>query len=165
MRYNGPVKRRRDELYLVDCAVTGSSAGTAKDPKCSLQRIFEYNIFPVMRSLVAPEGNYAGYQPVFQGDGAGPHVEKAFLDFMRSSMEREGWAWEPQAAQMPHINVLDLAVFPCISKRHCTLARQKGGLHVLKEDEIWEASLEVWQKLPNCKIARGFALSYRISDK
>ena len=37
MRMTGPVKRRRDDLYLVDCAVTGSSDGTSKDPKCSLQ--------------------------------------------------------------------------------------------------------------------------------
>ena len=66
---------------------------------------------------------------------------------------------------MPHLNVLDLAVFPCISKRHCSLSRQKGGLHVLSEDEIWKASLEVWQNLPNCKIARSYVLSYRLAQK
>lgn len=36
MRQTGPVKRKKDDLYLVDCAVTGSSEGTASDPKCSL---------------------------------------------------------------------------------------------------------------------------------
>ena len=36
MRQMGPVKRRRDDLYLMDCAVTGSSEGTAKDLKCYL---------------------------------------------------------------------------------------------------------------------------------
>ena len=66
---------------------------------------------------------------------------------------------------MPHSNVLDLAVFPCISQRHCAVARKKGGMHVLKENEIWEASLDVWQSLPNCKIANGYALSYRIAQK
>ena len=110
-------------------------------------------------------GKYEGYKPVCQGDGAGPHVETSFLNYIRTSCEREGWAWEPQAAQMPHINVLDLAVFPCISKRHCSLSRKKGGLHVLKENEIWETALEVWKQLPNCKIARGYALSYRIAQK
>ena len=60
---------------------------------------------------------------------------------------------------MPHINVLDLAVFPCISRRHCSLACKLGGLHVLKEDEIWEQWLEVWKNLPNCKIANGYVLS------
>ena len=29
---------------------------------------------------------------------------------------------------MLHINFLDLVSFPCISKRHCSVARQKDGL-------------------------------------
>ena len=66
---------------------------------------------------------------------------------------------------MPHINVLDLAVFPCISRRHTALARKRGGLHVLSEDEVWEAAVEVWDNLPNCKIAHGYVLSYRIAQK
>ena len=161
----GPVKRRQDDLYLVDCAITGSSDGTSKDPKCSLQRIFKHNIFPSVRSLVGSGGKFEGYKPVCTGDSAGPHVKKDFLEFIRTSCEREGWAWEPQVAQIPHNNVLDLAVSPCISRRHSALARQKGCLHVLKEDEIWKAALEVWQKLPNCKIASGYVLSYRIAKK
>jgi len=114
----------------VDCAVTGSSDGTSKDPKFSLQRVFEHNIFPVVAKLIAPGGKYEGYQPIGTGDCAGPHVEQKFLDFLREACAREGWIWEPQAAQMPHINVLDLAVFPCISRRHTALARKRGGLHV-----------------------------------
>ena len=118
-----------------------------------------------MKKLVGEGGMYEGYKPVCTGDGAGPHVEAAFLSFIQDSCEREGWAWEPQAAQMPHINVLDLAVFPCISRRHCAVARARGGLHCLKENEIWEAALEVWDQLPNCKIARGYVLSHRIAKK
>jgi len=38
-RQTGSVKRRRDDLYLVNCAVTGSNDGTAKDPKCCLKNI------------------------------------------------------------------------------------------------------------------------------
>ena len=136
VRQTGPIKRKKDDLYLVDCAVIGSNDGTSKDPKCSLQRIFEYNIFPAVKKLVGPGGKYEGYTPVCQGDGAGPHVEAQFLHFIRESCEREGWVWEPQAAQMPHVNVLDLSIFPCISRRHCEVARAKGGLHVLKEDQI-----------------------------
>ena len=119
MRMTGPIKRKKYDLYLVDCAVTGSSDGAAKDPKCSLQRIFEHCIFPSVQKLLGEGCKYEGYKVVCQGDGAGPHVEASFLQFVRTSCEREGWAWEPQAAQMPHINVLDLAVFPCISRRNC----------------------------------------------
>ena len=52
-------------------------------------------------------------------------------------------------------NALDLTVFPCISKRHCSVARWKGELYLLKENEIWEAALEVWKNLPNCKVTYG----------
>ena len=37
MKQTGPVKRKKGDLYLVDCAVTGTSEGTAKDPKCCLK--------------------------------------------------------------------------------------------------------------------------------
>ena len=64
MRMTGPIKRKRDDLYLVDCAVTGSSDGTAKDPKCSLQRVFEHCIFPAVQKLVVAGGKYEGYKVV-----------------------------------------------------------------------------------------------------
>ena len=65
----------------------------------------------------------------------------------------KGYHWEPQAPQMPHLNVLDLSVFPAISKRHTSISRERDGLHVLKQDEIWDATKDVWNTLPNCKIA------------
>ena len=37
IKMTGPIKQKRDNLYLVDCAVAGSSNGSAKDPKYSLQ--------------------------------------------------------------------------------------------------------------------------------
>jgi len=73
---------RAQSFKLVNCAVTGSSDGTSRDPKRSFQRIFEYSIFPAVRKLMAVGGRYEGYTLVCQGDGAGPHVEAAFLDFI-----------------------------------------------------------------------------------
>ena len=95
MRMTGPINQKKDDLYLVDYAVTGSSDGTAKDPKCSLQYIFEHSIFPSVQKLVGEGCKYEGYKVVCQGDGAGPHVEASFLQFVRTGCEREGWAWEP----------------------------------------------------------------------
>ena len=82
MKQTGSVKRNKDDLYLVDCAVTGSSDGTSKDPKCALQRIFEHCIFPAVRKLAEVGGRYEVYTPVCQGDGAGSHVEAEFLNFI-----------------------------------------------------------------------------------
>jgi len=55
-KQTGPIKRIRDNLYLIDCAVTGRNGGTSRSPKCSLQRIFEHNIFPAVRKLVGRGG-------------------------------------------------------------------------------------------------------------
>uniref|UniRef100_A0A6U5HQM2 Uncharacterized protein n=1 Tax=Corethron hystrix TaxID=216773 RepID=A0A6U5HQM2_9STRA len=37
---------------------------------------------------------------------------------------------------MPHANVLDLSVFPAISRRHCVIARKRGGLHVRIAEKV-----------------------------
>ena len=66
---------------------------------------------------------------------------------------------------MPHMNTKDLAIFPAMSKRHTSLSRARGGLSVLKEEEIWLAAKEVWEQFPNCKIARSYVLAYRIAGK
>lgn len=163
MRQTGPIKRKRDDLYLVDCAVTGSNEGTSDSPKFALSRLFENHVFPKVLELVKPGGKYEGYTPIFQGDSAGPHVEAAYMQFVKGYCQTKGWHWEPQAPQMPHMNVLDLAVFPCMSRRHTALARERGGMKVLSEDEIWAAAKEVWEALPNSKIASAYVLSYRIA--
>ena len=96
MRQTGPIKRVKYDLYLVDCAVTGSSNGTSKDPKSSLQRFFEYCIFSCSEEVCGGGRKvYEGYKPVCQGGGAGPHVEVSFLEFICTSCDREGWVWEP----------------------------------------------------------------------
>jgi len=164
-KQTGPIKRKRDDMYLVDCTITGSNNGTSKTPKCSLQRIFEHNNFPAVRNFFGRGGQYEGYKPVLMGDSAGPHIEKDFIESIWTNCEWEGWAWEPHAAQIPHINVLDLAVFPSISRCRCSLACKHGGLCVLKEDEIWEQSLEVWRTFPNCKIVNGHVLSHWVAQK
>ena len=69
------------------------------------------------------------------------------------------------APQMPHINVLDLSVFPAMSRRHTALARARGGLRVLKENEIWSAAEQVWHDLPSSKIASGYVQAFHIAKK
>jgi hypothetical protein len=66
---------------------------------------------------------------------------------------------------MPHMNVLDLSLFPCMSRRHSAMARKQKGKHVLSENEIWETALEVWEKLQSSKIASAYVQAYRIAGK
>ena len=45
--------------------------------------------------------------------------------------EDQGWKWYPWAPQMPHANVLDLSVFPAMSRRYCNLIMTKSGIRVV----------------------------------
>ena len=49
--YDGDVVRRKDDLYKVNCAVTGSSEGTVNDPKCPLLPIFCDCIFKKIEKI------------------------------------------------------------------------------------------------------------------
>jgi hypothetical protein len=81
--YSGPIKRRKGDLYLADCCVTGLKAGTADDPTFPLRKVFQNNIFPKVEQLVGPGGEFEGYTPIFQGDNAGPHQDtKACMQFV-----------------------------------------------------------------------------------
>jgi hypothetical protein len=64
---------------------------------------------------------------------------------------------------MPHMNVLDLLVFPAMSKRHSTLSRERAVLRVLKEDEIWDAAEILWQDLLSSKITSAYIQANRIA--
>ena len=100
---------------------------------------------------------------IIQGDNAGPHSETDFVAFLQVHCALKSYHWEPQAPQMPHMNNLDLSVFPAMSKRHTAMGRKRGGLRVLTGDEIWETAWRVWEELPSSKIASGFIQAYRIA--
>ena len=58
--------RKKDDLCLVDCAVTGCSHGTLDNPKFPLKALFENKMFPDVEALVGPGGKFEGYVPIFQ---------------------------------------------------------------------------------------------------
>jgi hypothetical protein len=94
-----------------------------------------------------------------------PHNDAAFMRYVTNFCDWNGWHWQPQAAQMPHMNVLALSVFPCMLRRHTALSRMTGGLKVLTEDEIWKNAEMVWNELPSSKIASGFIQASRIAKE
>ena len=67
---------------------------------------------------------------MIQGDNAGPHTDAEYVAFCTETCNEQGWHWEPQAAQMPHMNNLDLAVFPKMSKNHGDLLRLHSNMSV-----------------------------------
>ena len=61
------------------------------------------------------------------------------------------------------MNVLDLSIFPAMSRRHIKRARACGGIRVLREEDIWEVAMEVWKELTSAKVASGYIQAYRIA--
>ena len=152
-RYDGDIIWMRGaDALLVDCNVTGLDEGTSNNPKFLLLALFRDQVSPKIVELVAPGGVYNGYLPVLQGDNAGPHVDGTFHTFVKCFCETKGWKWEPQAPQMPHIDNLNLAVFPMTLKRHSSLLKMYSNLQAPHE-EIWQTAREVWSQVGSAEIA------------
>ena len=71
---------------------------------------------------------------------------------------------ELQAPQGPYTNVLDLQVFPSMSKRHSELLQIYNNTEA-DTDRIWARALAIWNGLTSPMIARAFILAYRIMGK
>ena len=154
----------KGDAYLIDCNAMGSNEGTSTNPKFLLLALFCDQIFPKVAELVGPGGAYEGYLLIFQGDNAGPHIDATFHAFVKDFCELNGWKWEPQAVQMPHMNNLDLSVFLMMSKRHSALLKMYSSIQA-PPDEIWHTAEQVWMNMGSAEIARGFILAYRIAAK
>ena len=135
--YDGEMIQRKRDLYKVDCNVTGSSCGTADDPKFSLVNYFRELIFPAVKDLVKVGGTFEGYTTIIQEDNARPHQEGTYKRWVEEYCEQEGWHWILQGPQMRHVNILDLSVFPNMSKRHTQLLCDHHGMYVMTENQIW----------------------------
>ena len=64
---------------------------------------------------------------------------------------------------MPWSNVLDLLIFPKMSKRHDRARFQRTS--VLKCDEIWKHTLDVWREISSAAIAEAFILQHRVMEE
>jgi hypothetical protein len=131
--------------------------GRCTNPKFLLWALFiRDQIFPNIERLVRNGGKYEGYLPVFQGSNAGPHVDATFHTFLKEFCDSKGWKWEPQAEQMPHMNNLDLAVFPMMSKHHhSTLLNMYSAIQAPPE-EIWCMAEQVWASMGSADMACRF---------
>ena len=65
---SGEILRKKGDLYLVDCAVTGSNPGAADNLKFPLKSLLESKVFPDMEAVVWPGGKFEGHTPLINGD-------------------------------------------------------------------------------------------------
>ena len=160
----GKLKRKKGAVWMGPVEVVANGRGTAKNPKFSLMYFLEV-IFAQVAKIVGPGGEWAGYTPIFQWDGAGPHTAKALVKYATEYCAKAGWGWEPQSSQCPYLNVLDLLVFPALSKRHSDLLRQYSGKAVAPPDRIYEAAEAAMDSISSVDIATAFVLAHRLQTK
>jgi hypothetical protein len=87
------------------------------------------------------------------------HIDKTYHTYVHDYCKLEGWNWEPQAPQMPHMNNLDLTVFPKMLKDHSTLLKKYSN-KMAPPEEIWKTAEACWSNLDSASIARCFILAY-----
>ena len=109
-------------------------------------------------------GPCAGAVVVHQEDNAGPHIDKTYKDWLQAEFDRRGWKLEHQAPQGPYTNVLDLQMFPAMSKRHSELLQLYSN-NEANADRIWKAAQQVWQSCSSSMVCRAFIHAYRIMQK
>jgi hypothetical protein len=103
--------------------------------------------------------------PNFHSDFTiGPHKEGGFHQWLTTEFEKRGWHLELQAPQGPYTNVLDLQVFPAMSKKHSELLQIFSNTQA-DTDRIWKIALEIWKGITSAMIARAFIMAYRIMGK
>jgi hypothetical protein len=132
-------KNVKGDLRRVDANVTGSNKGTPSDPKFPLVQLWEVVLLPALDSLVAWDEPCAGATVVHQEDNAGPHKEDDYATWLQEQFDARGWKLELQAPQGPYTNVLDLQLFPCVSKRHSELLQLYCNSEA-SYDKIWNVA-------------------------
>jgi hypothetical protein len=104
----------------------------------------------------------------------GPHKEGGHHAWLTSDFERRGWKLELQATQGPYTNVLDLQVFPAMSKKHSELLQAYNNTSELLQaynnteadtERIWNIANTIWNGMTSSMVARAFLLTYRVMGK
>ena len=94
----------------------------------------------------------------------GPHKEGEYHAWLTSEFERRGWKLELQAPQGPYTNVLDLQVFPAMSKKHSELLQVYNNTEADTE-RIWNIAHGIWNGITSSMVARAFLLAYRVMGR
>jgi hypothetical protein len=160
-QHPGNISREQGKSFKKDCSVTGSNVGTLKKPKYSLKKFWEDKLAPWLEKLVAQDGPFPGFIVKFQQDGAGAHQCKNFNKYLEQLFKRNKWDLTKQPPNSPLTNVLDLLIFPALSKRVSHNKKQfnieRGCVRQMSQDVIEDVVLTEFEKLPPQLIAKAFA--------
>ena len=136
--------REKGEIYFHLVELTGSLDSSAKKPKLSLITTYSQFIFPDMDKVAREHSNGGSVKVVIvkQMDGAGPHCETKFKNFMTAEFSKRDWLLFPQPPNSPTTNTCDDCVFPMQSKHFLSCQGLMFGSRLMKGEE----------KFPDCAI-------------
>ena len=109
-----------------------------------------------------PGGPCEGAVVVHQEDNAGPHIDKTYKEWLQAN--NRGWKLEHQAPQGPYTNVLDLQMFPAMSKRHSEVLQMYSN-NEANAEKIWRVACQVWKSCSSSMVSKAFIHAYRIMQK
>jgi hypothetical protein len=158
---NNAVKNKKGDLVMMDCNVTGTDTGTPSNPKFALKGLWEDCLLPQLDAMVALGGPCAGAIVCHQEDNAGPHKEGQFHQWLAAEFGKRQWQLELQAPQGPYTDVLDLQLFPAMSKRHSVLLQQYSDAEASK-DKTWRVAQQVWDNCSSAMVCRAFIHAFII---
>ena len=84
--------------------------------------------------------------------------------WLQGQFDLRGWLLEHQAPQGPYTNVLDLQMFPAMSKRHSELLQLYSN-NEANAERIWKVAQQVWKSCSSSMVSRAFIHAYRIMEK
>ncbi len=88
-------------------------------------------------------------------------VQGGYHQWLKAEFDKRGWRVELQAPNGPYTNVLDLQLFPAMSKRHSKIVQLYSNTPASQE-KIWRVAKSVWDGMNSALICRAFVLAIRI---
>jgi hypothetical protein len=117
--------------------IKGSTEGTEKDPKFSLQKWFLDCDIPSLDELVCKQ--------------------QAAENPLDTDFGMHGWIHKHQASQSPLLNVKDACLFPALLKHITEQQGIRHGSYALASELLFELASDFFDNFPNDTIARSYA--------
>ena len=139
--------RRRGEEYFKSLDITGSNEGTAKNPKCSLLKLYKEEIIPALEEKVVDALNENGTRQICiikQEDSAGPHQDSTYKTEMNEEFTKREWLIFNQPSQSPITNVHDACIFPMMSKEVSKEQAVSFSSTMLRKEQLHATVQKVW---------------------
>ena len=145
--------RVKGNEYFKNWEITAANEGTLKDPKFSLLKLFEDEIFPALDQLAVELETRLGKRImiIFQWDNASPHSSKILMKYLQEEFKKRNWHIFPQPPRSPLSNVHDTWIFPSLSKIVSEMQNLFGQANNNTTEYLWKIVKKAFDDYPLIK--------------